>query len=121
MSKKIIALIVSSFLVLSMTSVNVNAYQISAKKEQVITTSLSPELVQKIDSIVAKWDGEKTYQVYKKIKKLVLKLQAKTLKRTDLTEAKKLEYINKFNAVLYIIEKHVPEQYAPTNQAWDSI
>lgn len=119
--KKIISTMIVSLLIISGLSSNVSAYQISAQKEQIIIKSLSPTITSKLDWIISKWNAEKTYTIYNKVKKLVFTLQMKILSDSTLTEAQKNDKIDKFNAVLYILEKHVSDIYKPNNNTWDSI
>ena len=119
--KKIIAGIIVSLLAVSSLTSSVSAYKLSDEKEQVITNSLSAEMIWKIENIVWKWTEYKTYIIYNKIQKLVFNLKMKVIARTDIDEKEKFSIIAKYNSVLYIIEKNVANKYMPQSSTWDDI
>lgn len=119
--KKILAgtLLLTSFLFISLS--NVSAYELPKEKTDVITKSLDAKTIATLDKLISKWSSQKTYDVYNKISKVVYSLQMKTLQNVNLSEAKKTELIDKYNSVLYSIEKHLDDKYKPTNTVGDSI
>jgi len=119
--KKILSTIILSLFILWTGLTQVSAYNISKEKQDLIQKSLPTNIITKVDNIVSKWNEEKTYLIYKKIKKLVFQLQMKVLKSTNKTNEEKKQLINKFYAILYLIEEHVDKKYEPSNWSNDSI
>lgn len=113
----ILLILLSTFIWIS----NAGAYELPKEKIDIITKSLDTKTITTIDTLLSKWTVQKTYDVYNKISKVVYNLQMKTISNTKLSESKKIDLINKYNAVLYLIEKHLDDKYKPSNSIGDSI
>lgn len=121
MKKILIWTIIGIIWVYFLSISNVNAYELSKEKTEVIEKSLDVKTINSLNTLLSKWDSKKTYDVYNKLSIVVYNLQMKVISNNSLSEIKKSELIDKYNSVLYIIEKHLDDKYMPYNLEWDSI
>jgi len=120
--KKIISylIIISIFLLPFFIKNTTFGYEISNEKEKIISKYFNKDIENTILNIVWKWDKEKQFNVYNKIKKIVLNKQIEILD-SKIPDNEKEKKINKLNAFLFVIEKSLSDDFKPQNNPWDSI
>lgn len=121
--KKSIALIVLSLFSLMSLSLlsNVNAYELSDEKNKIISKHIEKSVSEKIENKLMSYSDNDRYELYNNLKNLVFEYQMKIIERNDLSGDRKELIIEKYNSILFLVERTLSENNKPVNNIWDSI